>query len=50
MNLLLESTCRKVNDIGQDMMYSWNISDEINKKLKDCKDIPSRKAQKTLER
>ena len=52
-NLLLESTYRKVNEIGQDMMYSWNmssyISDEINKKLKDCKDIPSRKAQKTLE-
>jgi hypothetical protein len=40
-----------VNEIDQDMMYSWNMSDyifdEISKKLKDYKDIPSRKAQIT---
>ena len=37
--------------IGQDMIdlsMSSYVSHEINKKLKACKDIPSRKAQKTL--
>jgi hypothetical protein len=45
-------TCRKVNEIDQDMMYSWNMSDnifdKICKQLKDYKDIPCRKAQITL--